>query len=57
MKNNRIQHSREEVKIYADHYKPSFNLYRVFKGILGVFIFGTSSTAQSFVPVERKRMK
>jgi hypothetical protein len=58
MKNKqRLTHYREEVSIYREHYKPSFNVFRVFKSILGVFISGSGSVAHSYIPSEKKRMK
>jgi len=51
MKNRRIKHARQETKIYESYYKPSFNLFRFLKSILGVIIFGRSTTvANSFAP-------
>mgnify|MGYP003575036341 CR=1 FL=1 len=58
MKNRqRFSHYREEVKIYRDHYKPSFNVFRFAKSILGVLMFGSTSVAHSYLPVDRKKMK
>ena len=57
MKNRRIVHSRQEVKIYGDYYKPSFNLWRFFKSIFGVLIFGSTSVAHHYVPIEKKKLK
>jgi hypothetical protein len=42
MKNKRIVHAHEEAKIYHDYYKPSFNIFRLIKAVLSVFISGTS---------------
>lgn len=58
MKNRqRITHSHQEVLIYRDYYRPSFNLLRFFRSIFGVLIFGSSSVANHYAPLERKRMK
>lgn len=57
MKNRRIEHSTQEVKIYKDHYRPSLNMWRFGKAILGIIIFGSSSVAQTYVPIEKKRFK
>lgn len=58
MKNKqRLSHYREEVKIYREHYRPSFNVFRVFKSILGVIISGSGSVAHSYIPTEKKRVK
>ena len=47
MKNRNIVHSHEEAKIYRSYYKPSFNLLRLFKSVLCVFISGSSQAASS----------
>lgn len=57
MKNRGIAHSRREVEIYKAYYKPSFNLWRFFKAILGVFIFGRSSVAHNYVPVKKRTLR
>ena len=58
MKNKqRLTHYREEVRIYRDHYKPSFNMFRFAKSILGVLMYGSTSVAHSYLPVERKKLK
>jgi hypothetical protein len=49
MKNQNIRHARQEVKIYENHYKPSFNILRFIKSILGVLIFGRTTVAQSSI--------
>jgi len=45
MKNKHIAHSHEEAKIYRSYYKPSFNLLRLLKSVLAVFISGSSPAA------------
>lgn len=57
MKNRRIVHARQEVKIYEDYYKPSFNLFRFLKSILGVLIFGRFSVAHSYIPAKKRTLK
>ena len=57
MRNRRILHAREEVKIYERHYKPSFNLMRFIKSILGVLIFGQPTVAQNYVPIKKRSFK
>lgn len=54
MKNKRIEHARNEVKIYESYYKPSLNLLRFTKSILGVLIFGRTSVAEHYVPVKKR---
>jgi len=57
MRNRHISHAREEVKIYERHYKPSFNLIRFTKSILGVLIFGQTTVAQNYVPIKKRSFK
>jgi len=57
MKSKHITHVRQEVEIYKAYYKPSFNLFRFLKSILGVLIFGTSSVAQHYVPIKKKGIR
>jgi hypothetical protein len=57
MKNRSIAHSRREVEIYKAYYKPSFNLLRFFKAILGVFLFGRATVAHSYIPVKKRLLK
>lgn len=58
MKNKqRLTHYCDEVRIYRDHYKPSFNLFRFAKSILGVLVYGSASVAQGYQPMERKKLK
>jgi hypothetical protein len=54
MKNKRIEHAHNEVKIYESYYKPSLNLLRFTKSILGVLIFGRTSVAEHYVPVKKR---
>jgi hypothetical protein len=55
MKNRHITHSREQVEIYKDYYKPSLNLWRFAKSILGVLISGSGSAAHHYIPVKKRR--
>lgn len=57
MKNRSIEHGRQEVKIYEAYYKPSFNIGRFVKSVLGVLIFGQSTVAQSYVPTKKRIVK
>lgn len=45
MKNKHIAHAHEEAKIYHNYYKPSFNILRLLKSVLSVFISGSSPAA------------
>lgn len=57
MKNRNIEHGRQEVKIYEAYYKPSFNIGRFVKSVLGVLIFGRSTVAQSYAPIKKRMVK
>ena len=56
MKNKRIEHASEEVKIYKDYYRPSFNPTRFFKSIFGVLLFGSTTVAHNYVRLERRKI-
>ncbi len=43
MKNKNLVHHHESAKIYRHYYKPSFNLLRLLKAVLAVFISGSST--------------
>ncbi|MFN2456850.1 MAG: hypothetical protein ABR502_01500 [Chitinophagaceae bacterium] len=55
MKNRRITHARQQVHMYKDYYKPSFNLLRFGKAILGVLIFGSALVAHHYYSPARRR--
>lgn len=48
MKNKSIIHSHEEAKIYKDYYKPSLNIFRFLRSVLGVLISGSSPAAHVY---------
>jgi len=48
MKNRNIVHAHQEAEIYREYYRPSINLLRFAKSILGVFIFGSPTVANSY---------
>ena len=48
MKNRNISHTHEEAKIYQQYYKPSFNVLRLIKSVLSVFISGSSPAAHGY---------
>jgi hypothetical protein len=52
----RIGHNHREVKIYKDYYRPSLNLVRFCKSILGVLIYGSTTVAHHYTPVDKKRI-
>jgi hypothetical protein len=49
MKNKHVIHAHEEAKIYHNYYKPSFNIFRLLKSVLAVFISGQSPVAGNVV--------
>lgn len=57
MKNRKIVHAHQEVEIYREYYKPSLNLWRFTKSILGALIFGSSTVARSYVPANKRVLK
>jgi hypothetical protein len=54
MKNRNIVHSHEEAEIYREYYKPSFNVWRFTKSILGVLIFGSSTVPNSYSTTKKR---
>jgi hypothetical protein len=57
MKNRNIVHAHQEVEIYKEYYRPSFNLWRFTKSILGALIFGSSTVAHSHLPAQKRILK
>jgi hypothetical protein len=57
MKNRNIVHAHQEAEIYREYYKPSMNLWRFTKSILGVLIFGSSTVARNYVPTKKRIIK
>lgn len=55
MKNRDIEYAKQAAKIYSSSYKPSYNVVRFMKSILGVVISGSSTV--SYVPVKRRMVK
>jgi hypothetical protein len=55
MKNKHITHSRQQVEIYKEYYKPSFNLMRFMKSVLGVLIYGSGPVAHHYEPAKKRR--
>ncbi|HMU45062.1 MAG TPA: hypothetical protein PKC72_01780 [Chitinophagaceae bacterium] len=45
MKNRNLVHLHESARIYRHYYKPSFNIFRLLKSVLSVFISGSSPAA------------
>jgi len=57
MKNKRIAHARQEVKIYEDYYKPSLSISRFLKSVFGVLFFGRSTVAHGYTPTKSRTLK
>lgn len=55
MKNRNITYAKQSAKIYSGAYRPTTNLWRVMKSILGAILHG-SSTEHGYAD-GRKRMK
>ncbi|MFN8290106.1 MAG: hypothetical protein U0U70_07615 [Chitinophagaceae bacterium] len=47
MKNTRLRYHYQSAKIYQRHYKPSYNILRLLKSVLAVFIHGSSAAGAS----------
>lgn len=52
MKNKNIVHAKQAARIYSDAYKPSTNVWRFMKSILGAWFYG-SSTPNDYAPHKR----
>jgi hypothetical protein len=52
MKNRQIIYSKQSAKIYSHNYKPSTNMWRFMKSILGAWVYG-SSTPTDYAPYKR----
>ncbi len=57
MKNRNIVHAHQEAEIYRDHYRPSFNMWRFTRSILGVLIFGSTTVANSYSTTKKRILK
>lgn len=52
MKNRNIEYAKQSAKIYSHAYKPSTNVWRFMKSILGAVFYGTS-TPNDYEPYKR----
>jgi hypothetical protein len=43
MKNRNIVYAKEAAKIYSDAYRPTTNLWRFMRSIVGAFFYGSST--------------
>ncbi|MFL5811078.1 MAG: hypothetical protein ACJ749_16270 [Flavisolibacter sp.] len=57
MKNRNISHAHREVEIYREYYKPSLNVWRFTRSILGVLIFGSTTVASSYSTTNKRNLK
>jgi hypothetical protein len=57
MKNRNIVHAHQEVEIYREYYRPSLNMWRFTKSILGLLIFGSSTVANSYTTTKKRILK
>ncbi|GAA4743121.1 hypothetical protein [Flavisolibacter ginsenosidimutans] len=53
MKNRNIEYQKQAAKIYSDAYKPSTNVIRFVRSILGALLYG-SSTVQGYSPTDKR---
>jgi hypothetical protein len=44
-----IVHGHEEARIYQNNYKPSLNIFRLLRSVLGVLITGQSHAAHKYL--------
>jgi len=56
MKNRNIEYQKQAAKIYSDAYKPSYNVLRFMRSILGAVIYG-SSTVHNYHPSKKRIIK
>lgn len=47
MKSKHLVYHHQSAKIYRHHYKSSFNILRLLKSVLSIFISGTSHVAHT----------
>jgi hypothetical protein len=55
MKNKDIVYAKQAAKIYSDSYKPSYNVFRFMKSIIGVVMYGSSTV--SYIPAKKRMIK
>lgn len=56
MKNRNIEYQKQAAKIYSASYKPSYNVVRFMKSILGALLYG-SSTVHTYVAAKKRIIK
>ena len=56
MKNRNIEYQKQAAKIFSDAYKPSYNLLRFMRSILGAVLYG-SSTVHNYTPTNKRIIK
>ena len=55
MKNRDIEYAKQAAQIYSSSYKPSYNVWRFMKSILGVLIHCSSTV--SYTPANKRIIK
>lgn len=55
MKNRDIEYAKQAAKIYSGSYKPSYNVWRFMKSILGVMMYGSSTV--TYIPSKKRMIK
>lgn len=53
MKNRNIEYQKQAAKIYSEAYRPSTNLIRFVRSILGALLYG-SSTVHGYSPANKR---
>ena len=56
MKNRNIEYQKQAAKIFSDSYKPSYNVLRFMRSILGAVLYG-SSTVHNYTPANKRIIK
>jgi hypothetical protein len=52
MKNRNIEYQKQAAKIYSDAYKPSTNIFRFVRSILGALLHGSS--VHGYSPTDKR---
>ncbi len=47
MKSTKMRYHTQAAKIYRNHYKPSYNIIRLLKSVLAVFIHGSAAASSA----------
>jgi hypothetical protein len=55
MKNRNIEYQKQAAKIYRESYKPSYNVLRFMRSILGAVLYGSS--VHGYSPTNKRIIK